>query len=130
MATIRPSISTQGTYHGRSEGRARLMSIMAFFCFVSALLLPWVGVLIVSRYRHYALNVALKVAGEPRLFLILTFDLLGLTGALTAYSLAKSLNQRIALGGSDADYLDGIRGQLATFFFIAMFLFLEIFLPR
>ena len=130
MATIRPSTSTQGTYHGRSEGFARLMSMVAFFCFVSALLLPWVGVLIVSRHRHYPLTVALKVAGEPKLFWILMFDLLGLAGALTAYSLTTSLNERIALGGSDADYLDGIRGQLAAFLFIAMFLFLELFLPR
>jgi hypothetical protein len=127
MDSLSESLSALGPYRGRREELYKLRVLFALVIFCVGLLLPWLEAI---TFRHSSTRThALAITGNLALVNLVSLDILGICGFFSAYLLIASLSKRIEIGGPDADWLDGVRDQIAGISMTGALLFFLALVP-
>lgn len=118
--------SALGPYHGRSEGNARLLAWLAAITAGLVVAMPWSGAAYVASRRHMSLASALRFTEQLPPFRLAAADFLIVLAGVSAALLFQRLSRRIASGGPDADFLDGVRTALSSLLIVAAMALLEL----
>jgi hypothetical protein len=119
-----------GRYHGSGEETARLLAVLTAFVIFLAIALPWMAAESRARRHYESLHDASKQLGLlPPLGMAMT-DVLIFLGVFSAVLLYRKLGRRIALGGPEASFLDGVRSAFVSVLMTAALVILETSLFR
>jgi hypothetical protein len=116
----------QVPFHGALEDYAKLYTWLVLIEAACLILFPWLFAWV--HVLHHSRNYVSTLLPATSAAWLAFVDVLGVVTAMGYYMLYKRLSARIAVGGADAVFMDGIRlsvaslgqGIIALFFLILM----------
>ena len=107
------SMAGLGPFHGNNEGMARVFVWLLAVEGLLLLVFPWVLVRMLSLHHHHFSRD--PFLGMPDIFFRLgCMDFVGVSAALSFWTLWVRLSAKVAEGGSDAAFLDKTRLHVTT----------------
>ena len=108
-----------GDYRGNGEAMARLNAMLALIIAATVVIAPWAAALYVAHFRRVSLHAALVSMRITHIQSQINADILTIVVVLSAWNIYKRLNQRIAAGGPEAEFLDRLRTSYAMLLMVA-----------